>query len=319
MKYPLALCVAILAAVASPVAGAQQYPSKAVRLVVPLAPGGGADTLARYLAKHLTEALGQQVVVENRPGGGGVVGGEFAARAAPDGYTLMIGGSGQLVVTMTHRKPDIREDFTAISGVLDFPSLLMAHPSLPVRTVADLIKLAKARPGQINYGSPGIGSAGHLNMEMLRSAAGIDIVHVPYRGAGPALTDVMAGQVQLLFSNPLGGVGAVKAGRVRAIAVSGKNRLSTMPDVPTIAESGIPGYETTSFLGLLGPAGMPREIVMRLNSDTVKSVQRRDFQEWLAQQGAQPAASTPEAFAAKIKSEMDKLVKVVREARIKLD
>ena len=313
------VCLAVFAVLASPGGFAQQYPSKVVRLVVPLAPGGGNDTLARYLAKPLTEALGQQVVVENRAGGGGLVGGEFVARAAPDGYTLMIGGSGQLVVTLLHRKPDVREDFTAISGVLEYASLLMAHPSLPVRTVADLVKLAKARPGQINYGSAGFGSAGHMGMEMLRIAAGIDLVHVPYKGAGPALTEVMAGQVQLLFSNPLGGIGAVRAGRVRAIAVSGKARLSTMPDVPTVSESGIPGFETTLFLGLLGPAGMPREIVMRLNSDTVKSVQRRDFQEWLVQQGAEPAAGTPEAFATRIRSEMDKLVKVVREARIKLE
>lgn len=319
MRHTVGLCFALTAFIAAASASAQQYPTKPIRVVVPLAPGGGADTLGRYIGKHLGDSVGQQVIVENRPGGGGLVGGEFVARAAPDGYTLMVGGYGQLVVTLTHRKPDLQKDFTPIVMVLEYSSLLVAHPSLPIRSVADLIKLAKSRPGQINYASAGTGSAGHMVMEMLRTMAGIDMVHIPYKGAGPALTEVMAGQVPLLFGNPLGSMSSVKAGRVRAIGVSGPRRMASMPEIPTIAESGLPGFETTLFLGLLGPAAMPREIVMRLNTETVKIVQRRDVQDWLTQQGAEPAAGTPEEFAAKIRREMDKLVKTARESGVRLN
>lgn len=295
------------------------YPTKPVRLVVPLAPGGGADTLGRYIGKHLTDGLGQQVIIENRAGGGGLVGGEYVARAAPDGYTLMVGGSGQLVVTLTHRKLDLQRDFTPIALVGEYGSLLVAHPSLPARTVSDLIKLAKSRPGQINYASAGTGSAGHLAMEMFRTNAGIDIVHVPYKGAGPALTEVIAGQTSILFNNPLGSMPFVKAGRVRALAVSGPRRMAAMPDIPTVAESGLPGFNATFFLGLLGPAAMPRDLVMRLNSETLRIVQRREVQDWLAQQGMETSGSSPEDFAARIKGDMDKLAKVIRDSGIRLN
>jgi len=205
---------------------AQGYPQKPIRLVIPLAPGGGNDTLGRYIARQMSEGLGQPIVVENRPGGGGVVGGEFVARAAPDGYTLVCSGSGLIVATLTFEKLDMRKDFAPIALVGEYASLLVVHPSLPVKTVADLIRLAKARPGQLNYGSAGTGSAGHLVMEMFRSSAGIDMVHVPYKGAGPALTEVMAGQVSVLFSNPLGSFALVKAGRLRPLAVSGSRRIA---------------------------------------------------------------------------------------------
>ncbi len=311
------LCAATLAL--TPVALAQTFPSKPIRLVVPLAPGGGADTLGRYIGRHLSDSLGQQFIIENRAGGGGLIGGEYVARAAPDGYTLLVGGAGQVVVTLAHRRLDIQKDFTPIAQVLDYPSLLVVHPSLPVRSVTDLIKLAKSRPGQINYASAGNGSAGHLVMEMLRIMAGIDMLHVPYKGAGPALTEVMAGQVSLLFNNPLGALPHVKAGRVRAVAVSGARRMIAMPDVPTVAESGLPGFDATLFLGLLGPAALPRDIVVRLNSETVRLVQRRDVQVWLAQQGAEPASDTPEDFAARIKSEVEKIAKIIREAGVRFN
>jgi tripartite-type tricarboxylate transporter receptor subunit TctC len=309
----------LTASAAAGVASAQQYPAKAIRLVVPLAPGGGADTLGRYIGKHLTEALGQPVVIENRAGGGGLVGGEYVARAAPDGYTLIVGGSGQLVVTLTHRRLHLLNDFTPISSVGEYSALLVVHPSLPVKTVSDLVKLAKMRPGQINCGSAGTGSAGHLAMEMFRTAAGIDIVHIPYKGAGPALTEVVAGQVSMLFNNPLGSMPHVRSGRVRAVAISGARRMAAMPDIPTVAESGLPGFDATFFLGLLGPAGLPRDIVSRLNSDTIKIVQRRDVRDWLALQGMDAAASTPEAFAVKIRTEMDKLEKLVRDTGLRLN
>ncbi|OGA48939.1 MAG: hypothetical protein A3G24_09190 [Betaproteobacteria bacterium RIFCSPLOWO2_12_FULL_62_13] len=313
------LLPALVVLAASAVAQPQNYPVKPIRLVVPLAPGGGNDTLARYMGKHLTDNLGQQIVVENRPGGGGRVGAEHVARAAPDGYTLLMSGTGQLVVSLTHGKPDMRTDFAPIAIIGEYPSLLAVHPSLPVVTVNDLIKLAKSRPGQINYASAGNGSAGHLVMEMLRTMAGIDIVHIPYKGAGPAMIEVMAGQVSLIFNNPLASLPHVKAGRLRALAVSGSRRMTAAPDIPTVAESGLPGFDATLFLGILGPAATPRDIVTRLNGEVVKIVQRREVQNTLLQQGMEPVGSTPEQFAARIRSDMDKLAKVIRDSGLRLN
>jgi len=314
------LSLAIIAALAvCAVAHAQSYPAKPIRLIVPLAPGGGNDTLARYLGKYLTESLGQSVVIENRTGGGGLAGGEYAARSAPDGYTLIVAGSGLIVVTLTHKQLNFQRDFTPIAMIGEYAALLVTHPSLPVTNVRELIKLAKARPGQLNFASAGNGSAGHLVMEMFRSAAKIDVVHIPYKGAGPAATEVMAGQVSLLFNNPLGSMPHVKAGRLRALAISGPRRIAAMPDVPTIAESGLPGFAATFFLGLLGPLALPRDIVTRLNAETVKIVQRRDVQDMLTLQGMEAMSGTPEEFAARIKSEMEKTAKVVRESGMRLN
>jgi tripartite-type tricarboxylate transporter receptor subunit TctC len=314
------LSVALAAAILYPVpAQAQSYPIKPIRLIVPLAPGGGNDTLARFTARYLSEGLGQQVIVENRAGGGGLVGGEFAARAAPDGYTLIFSGSGLLVVTLAYRKLDMQKDFTPIALVGEYASLLVVHPSLPVKSVADLIRLAKSRPGQLNYGSAGTGSAGHLVMEMFRSRAGIDMVHVPYKGAGPALTEVMAGQVSVLFSNPLGSAGFVKAGRLRPLAVSGPRRVAALPEVPTVAESGLAGFSSTFFLGLMGPLGLPRDVVMRLNTEAQRALQRREFQEWLATQGMDPLGGSPEDFAARIRTDLETMAKVIRDAGMRLN
>ena len=298
---------------------AQAYPVKPIRLVVPLAPGGGNDTLARYVGKYLTESLGQSVVVENRAGGGGLAGGEYVAHAAPDGYTLVVAGSGLIVVTLTHKQLNFQRDFTPIAMIGEYATLLVCHPSLPVTNVRELIKLAKSRPGQLNFASAGNGSAGHLVLEMFRSAAGIDVVHIPYKGAGPAATEVMAGQVSLLFNNPLGSMSHVRSGRLRALAISGPRRIAALPEVPTIAESGLPGFDATFFLGLLGPLALPRDIVTRLNSEMVKIVQRREFQELLALQGMEAMSGTPEDFAARIKSEMEKTAKVVRESGMRLN
>ena len=310
LAFALGHCVAL---------NAQGYPQKPIRLVVPLAPGGGNDTLGRYVARQLSDALGQPVIVENRPGGGGVVGGEFVARAPPDGHTLVFSGSGLVVATLTFEKLDMRKDFAPIALVGEYASLLVVHPSLPVKTVADQIRLAKARPGQLNYGSAGTGSAGHLVMEMFRSSAGIDMVHVPYKGAGPALTEVMAGQVSVLFSNPLGSFALVKAGRLRPLAVSGSRRIAALPDVPTVAESGLPGFNSTFFLGLMGPAGLPREIVSRLNGEVLKALQKREVLDWLAAQGMDPLGGSPEDFAARIRTEIDALTKVIRDSGMRLN
>jgi tripartite-type tricarboxylate transporter receptor subunit TctC len=312
--------LAILAALGSfALAQAQNYPVKPIRLVVPLAPGGGNDTLARYMGKYLSESLGQSVVVENRTGGGGLVGGEYAARSAPDGYTLIVAGSGLIVVTLTHKQLNFQRDFTPVAMIGEYASLLVSHPSLPVTSVRELIKFARSRPGQLNFASAGNGSGTHLVMEMFRSAAKIDVVHIPYKGAGPAATETMAGQVSLLFSNPLGTMPHVRAGRLRALAVSGPRRIAAMPEVPTVAESGLPGFDSTFFLGLLGPLGLPRDIVTRLNAETVRIVQRREVQDMLALQGMEAMSSTPEAFAARIKSETEKTAKVVRESGMRLN
>src|SRR5262245_21340538 len=300
-------------------AQAQSYPVKPIRLVVPLAPGGGNDTLARFVAKYLTESLGQSVVIENRTGGGGLVGGEYAARSAPDGYTLIVAGSGLIVVTLTHKQLNFQRDFTPIAMIGEYAALLVAHPSLPVTNVRELIKFAKSRPGELNFASAGNGSAGHLVMDMFRSAASIDVVHIAYTGAAPAATEVMAGQVSLLFSNPLGSMPHVKSGRLRALAISSARRIAAMPEVPTVAESGLPGFDATFFLGLLGPLGLTRDIVTRLNAETIKIVQRHDVREMLTLQGMEATSGTPEDFAARIRSETAKTVKVVRESGMRLN
>ena len=320
LKMSWVLSLAISAALDGfGVAQAQTFPAKPIRLVVPLAPGGGNDTLARYVGKYLTESLGQSVVVENRAGGGGLAGGEYVARSAPDGYTLVVAGSGLIVVTLTHKQFNFQRDLTPVAMIGEYATLLVCHPSLPVTNVRELIRLAKSKPGQLNFASAGNGSAGHLVMEMFRSAAQIDVVHIPYKGAGPAATDVMAGQVSLLFNNPLGSIPHVKSGRLRALGISGAQRIAAMPEVPTIAESALPGFEATFFLGLLGPLALPRDIVTRLNAEIVKIVQRRDFQELLALQGMDAMSGTPEDFAARIKSEMEKTAKVVRESGMRLN
>jgi len=318
-SHALSLSLAVLL-VASFSASAQSYPVKTVRLVSPLAPGGGNDALARFVAKYLTEELRQQVIVENRPGGGGLVGTEYVARAAPDGYTLLMGGTGQVVVSINYPgRIDMQRDFVPIAMVGEFASLLTVHPSFPVRTVADVIRLARAQPGKINYGSAGNGSAGHLMMEMFRTMANIDIVHIPYKGAAPALTELMAGQVTMVFNNPLGSMGHITAGRLRAVAVSSPKRLAAMPDVPTVAESGLPGFNATLFLGLFAPAAVPRDIVSVLNAATVKVVQRREVQEALEKQGMEAAGGTPEQFSARVKSDVETYRKVIRAAKVQMN
>ncbi len=299
---------------------AQTYPVKPIRLVVPLAPGGGNDLLGRYISKLLSESLGQPIVVENRAGGDGNIGVEYVARSAPDGYTLLMGGAGQLAVPARGvRKYDPVRDFAPLSMIGEFSSLLAVHPSVPARNVAELVRFAKARPGQINYASSGTGSTGHLVMEMFRLAVGINIVQIPYTGAGQALTDVMAGQVSMIFSNPLGSMPYLKSGRLRAIAVSSAQRVSALPELPTVAESGYPGFEATIWLSMLAPAGTPRDVVARLNSELVKIVQRPDVREWLNQQGLQPIGNTPEQFSNRLKTDIEKWDRVIREAGIKIE
>jgi tripartite-type tricarboxylate transporter receptor subunit TctC len=315
----LALTVIVLLISQAVRAQAPAYPVKPIRIVVPLAPGGGNDTLARFIAKPLSESLGQQLVVENRPGGGGLVGGEYVARSAPDGYTLVVSGSGLLVVTLAHRKLDMTKDLAPIAVIGEYSSLLVVHPSLPVKSVAELIQFAKARPGQLNYGSAGMGSAGHLVTEMFRTRAGLDMVHVPYKGAGPALTELLAGQVTMVLSNPLGSQPLVKAGRLRPLAVTGPRRLAGLPDVPTMSEAGLKDFSSTFFLGLMGPAGLPGDIVVRLNREVNAALQRAEVQNWLSAQGMEPAGGSPEQFAARIRNDLDAMAKVIRDAGLRMN
>lgn len=312
------LWLALLGAAPTVFAQPAPYPAKPVRIIVGLAPGGGADTFARFIARNLTDSLGQQVVVENRPGAGGLIGGEYVSRSPADGYTLLVGGSGQLAASLAHRRMDPERDFTPIVLAMEQYFLLTVHPSFPATNVAALIKLAKARPGDMLYASAGAGSAGHLAMEMFNMTAGIKMIHVPYKGAGAALADVMAGQVPIIFSSPLGTVPVVKTGRLRALATSGPRRMTALPDVPTIAEAALPGFGTASFLGIYGPPGLPREIVARINGDVVRIIDRPENREWLIRQGAEPGAGTPEQFAARIRADVDRLGKVIRAIDLKL-
>jgi tripartite-type tricarboxylate transporter receptor subunit TctC len=300
-------------------AAAQPYPTKLIRFVVPLAAGGGADTFARFLARPMSQVLGQQVIVENRPGGSGTIGGEYVVRSAPDGYVLLIGGTGQLVASITQRKIDIERDFTPIALGMDQPYLLTVHPSLPVRTLAEFIKFVQARPGDVVYASAGMGTAGHIAMELLRMATKVEMVHVPYKGAGAALADVVAGQVPIIFSSPLGTVPLIRSGRLRALAVGGAHRMAALPEVPTVHEAGVKGFSAAAFLGLFGPPNLPRDIVARLSGEMIKIIQRPETAEWLTKQGAEPAPGTPEQLAERVRSDLERMNRLLRETNLKLN
>lgn len=293
-----------------------------LRLIVPLAPGGGNDILSRGLSRHLSESLAQSIVIENRPGASGIIGTEAEARAAPDGYTLLMAGSGQMSINpvMYRKLPyDPFRDFVAITLVASFPSLLTVHPSLPVRSVRELITLARAKPGQLNYASSGNGSGSHLAMELFKTMAGVNIVHIPFKGAGPALSELIAGHVSLLFNNPLSSMPYARAGRVRAVAVTGNRRLVAMPDIPTIGESGLPGFDASVWLGLFAPAGVPAEITSRLQAEVARVVRRPEVQEQFAKQGIEALGSTSEEFASRIRSDTAKWDKIIRASNARVD
>jgi tripartite-type tricarboxylate transporter receptor subunit TctC len=313
--------VAVLVLYAS-LAAAQSYPVKPMRLIIPYPPGGGTDFFARTLGAKLTESLGQQVVMDQRPGAGGVIGADAAAKAAPDGYTLLIGQTSNLAINPNLRKNlpyDPVKDFAPVSLIAGSPSVLVVHPSLPVRTVKDLVALAKAKPGEINYATAGNGTPGHLSAAYFTHIAKIDVVNVPYKGASPALMDLLAGNVAFYFTSPVAAQPLVKAGRLRQLAVTSGKRFPPLPDVPTIAEAGYPEIDLTSWWGLLTPAGVPREIVTRLNADTVKAMNAPEMKERLARQGAAVMTDTPEQFAAFIRTEIVKWGKMVQASGAKVE
>jgi tripartite-type tricarboxylate transporter receptor subunit TctC len=317
----LAASAALLIATSAS-AVAQTYPSKSIRMVIPFPPGGTTDILARIAAQKLSEALGQQVVPDNRPGAAGNIGSEQVAKSPPDGYTLAtIPGSTLTIHPSLYAKLpfDPLKDFAPITILAAVPNALVVHPSLPVRSVKDLIALAKSRPGQLNYASTGAGQSTHLSMELFKTMGGVNIIHVPYKGSAPAVTDLLGGHVPMMFDNMPSALPHVKAGKLRGIAVSTLKRSPVAPELPTVAESGLPGFEVSVWFSVLAPANTPREIVQRLNQVLVKSLQAPDTRERLTTQGAEAIGNTPDEFTAVMKRDIVKWAKVVKDANIKLD
>jgi len=328
-RTPLRFFIVALVAVAT-CAAAQTYPNKPIRLVVPFPAAGTTDILARDVGQRLTETLGQPVVIDNRPGAAGNVGSDIVAKSAPDGYTLLMCTVSSHAINpgLYSKLPyDHIKDFAPVILVARVPNVLEVNPGVPVYTVADLIKLAKEKPGEINFASSGSGTSIHLSGELFKTMTGVNMVHVPYKGSAPAITDLIGGQVQVMFDNLPSSLQQIKAGKLRAIAVTSAQRSPALPDLPTIAESGLPGFEATSWFGVLAPAGTPPAIVNRLNAEINKWLQSPDGKEKLLAQGAliEPrgesvtAGGSPEQFAAFIRAETEKWAKVIKASGAKVD
>ena len=317
-KYRFVLPAIAGVLLASGGAHAQEFPTKPVRIVVPSSPGGGTDILARPLAAKLTERWGQQVIIDNRPGAGQMIGIALVARSPADGYTLVMASTPLAINTVLYKKVpyDPIRDLAPITQVAAMPNLLVTHPALPVRNVRQLIALAKARPDEIAYASSGIGTGPHLSMELFNYMAGIKLQHVPYKGTGPALTDTISGHVQLLMSTLLPPLPHLKTGRMRALAVTSVKRVPSLPDVPTVTESGVPGYEMIGWYGIAAPAGTPPAFVSKLHTDIAAVLLAPETRERLAAEGGEAIGSKPEEFGAFIKSEIAKFGKVVKAAKI---
>jgi tripartite-type tricarboxylate transporter receptor subunit TctC len=310
-------CLLAFAPCLVPLVQAQNYPARPLRLIVPTAPGGGTDFTGRLVAAKLSETMGQQVVVENRGGGGGSVGADNAAKATADGYTLLLGSIATHAVNPALYKKlpyDHLKDFAPVSLIGTVPNALVVHPSVPVKSIQEFITYARANPGKINYGSSGVGSPPHLSMELLRSMTGINLVHVPYKGAGPALADLLGGQVQAMCTSLAGLINFVKSGRVRALGVTTAKRNPQLPDVPTIVESGVPGYEVTIWYAVFAPVATPKAIVDKLNAEMVKALNSSEMKERMALQGMDPAPSTPAELTAFVKAESAKWAKAAKDS-----
>jgi tripartite-type tricarboxylate transporter receptor subunit TctC len=311
---------ALLAADA--LAATPAYPTKPIRLIAPFAPGGGADFIARIAGQKLNVALGQPVVVDNRAGAGGAIGTELAAKSPGDGYTLLIGSAGPftiLPVISTRLPYDPLKDFAPVTLVSSFPFVLVVHPSLPIKSVQELIAYAKAKPGQLNFGSPGKGSTTHLAAELLKVLAKIDVVHVPYKGVAPAVADLLAGQTQFMSGDMSTVMPQVRAGKLRALALTGAKRSPLVPELPTIAEAGVPGYEASGWFGVIAPGATPRELVARLSAALLKGIMEADARERLAALGGEVVANTPAEFAARIRDDLAKWKKLVAAIGLKVD
>lgn len=325
MREISALIGLLLAITAAGTAVAQtpmQYPAKAIRMIVPSAPGSGPDIMARTIAQKLTEAWGQPVVVEARPGAGGIIGSEAVAKAPPDGYTLIMGNAGSHSVnpSLYSKLPyDPLKDFSPVVLVSSAPNILIVHPSLPVKSAKDLIALAKVRPEELTFGSGGNGSTAHLSGEMFRTLAGIKLVHVPFKGAPAAVLGVITGEISMAILNLPPALPHVKSGKLKALGVSTSKRSAAVPDLPTIAESGLPGYAATAWYGVLAPAGTPREIILKLNAEIVKSLRTEEMKKRIASDGGEVIGSTPEEFTAVMKTDIAKWAKVVQASGARVD
>ena len=319
-----ALFSVIIATIALPGGASAQttYPAKPVRILVPFPPGGPADALARIVGDKLGQALGQPFVIENKPGAGGNIGMEQGAKAAADGYTLTLAPTGNLTIapSLYAKLPyDPAKDYAPITVLATVPNILIVHPSVPARSVTELIALAKAKPGTLNYASPGNGSGPHLAGELLKSMAGIDLVHVPFNGVGPAMTGVLAGDVQMSFAQSSAALPHVKSGKVIALGVASRKRIAAAPELPTIAEAGLPGFDVTSWYALVAPAGTPATVVDRLHAEIVKVLGSADVREKIAALGAEPVGNTPAEFTAMQRAEAARWAKLAREANIHAD
>lgn len=305
----LGACCALSAAAAS-----NDYPSKPVRFISPFSPGGGTDTVARALALRLGDAMGRTFIVDNRPGAEGIIGTELGAKSPPDGYTLLVGNLGTLAINPNLRRVpyDPLRDFAPVVQTTASSTVLVVHPSLPVKNLRELVALAKTR--SLNYGASSSGT--FLPMELFKQMAKIDMTHIPYKGTGPALSGILSGEVQVMFGGSISTVPLVKGGKLRALAVAGDRRAKALPEVPTVAEAGYPGYEANTWNGMLAPAGTPRAIVQRLNAEMLKILGSREVIDYMTADGAEPAGGSPEQFAAYIRSEHAKWARVIRDAKI---
>jgi tripartite-type tricarboxylate transporter receptor subunit TctC len=296
-----------------------RYPDKPIRFVVPFAPGGGTDIIARAMAQKLSEAFGQSVVVDNRGGAGGTIGAEIAAKSTPDGYTMIMVSGSYAVNAGLYKLPyDPLNGIDTVSLVGTSPFIVALHPSVPAKNVKELIALAKAKPASLNYASTGTGGITHMATELFRLMAGINLVHIPYKGTGPALNDVIGGQVQMIFGAILATLPHVKSGRLKGLAVSGLKRSDAAPDMPTVAESGLPGYEVTLWYGVWGPKGLSKEIVSRWNAELVKILKSPDMKGRLATEGLEAVGSTPDELHAHLRTEIAKWAKVIKDANVKV-
>jgi tripartite-type tricarboxylate transporter receptor subunit TctC len=324
MKVSIALTQLVVATLLLAIAGAaaaqQSYPNKHIRLISPYAPGGGNSLMARLIGEKLTESWGRQVIVDSRPGGNTIIGTSAAAKATPDGYTMLLAGSSHVIVPLAIDTPyhPIR-DFAAIGTIAKYEQILVVNPSLPAKTLQEFIALAKSRPGQLNYVTFGSGSSSHLAMELLSMTTGIRMQHIPHKGTGPALTDVIGGHADAFLSTPSAAIPHIRSRRLRALAVSGQARSPAVPDVPSFSEAGLPGFEVRSWYGLVAPAATPKPIVEKVSGELARIVSTPDVREKLSTQGVEPYVNSSEGFTALLKSDMAKWAKVIKAANIKLE
>lgn len=321
-KRILCLAASIVMLAGTGIASAQQYPSRPLRMIVPFAPGGSTDIMGRLVGQRLGDALGQQIVVDNRGGAGTMIGTEIAAKSPPDGYTLLLTNVAFTINPGLHGKRlpyDPHRDFLPITLIASQPTVLAAHPSLPVRSVADLIKLARQKPGQLNFASSGTGGVGHIAGEMFKLLAGVDLIHVPYKGGGPAAVDLMAGQVMLAFIGMPTSMAHARAGKLRFLAVTDSKRAAAQPDLPTIAESGLSGYQVENWIGILAPGGTPQNVVARMHDEVTRITQRPDVREKLESLGFDVLALGPAEFKSLLARDIESFSRVIAEAKIRVN